>query len=71
MSVKARIGWVRINKHLNLLTHIGHLQSSNLVASCVNGLNDTLPRFTGVQWDIVWATHGMFAKADAWKTTLG
>jgi hypothetical protein len=25
----------------------------------------------GVQWDSVWATHGVSAEAYVWKTTLG
>jgi hypothetical protein len=60
-----------MNKHLNVLTHTGHTESPNLVASCVDELGDTLPHFTSVQWDSVWATHGMPAEAYAWKTTLG
>jgi hypothetical protein len=43
----------------------------NLVALCVDELNDTLSRFTGVQWDSVRATHCVSAEAYAWKTTLG
>jgi hypothetical protein len=27
MSVKVRIGWVRMNKHLNVLSHTGHMES--------------------------------------------
>jgi hypothetical protein len=34
-------------------------------------LDDTLPQFTGVQWDSVRATHGVSAEAYAWKTVLG
>jgi hypothetical protein len=60
-----------MNKHLNLLTHMGHMESPNLVASCVDELDDTLPCFTGVQWDSVQATHGVSAEAYAWKTALG
>jgi hypothetical protein len=48
VSIKAHVGWVR-NKHLNVLTHTGHMESLNLVASCVDELDDTLPRFIGVQ----------------------
>jgi hypothetical protein len=59
-----------MKKHLNVLTHMGHMESPNLVASCVDELDDTLPRFTGVQWDSVRATHGVSAKAYVWKTTL-
>jgi hypothetical protein len=60
-----------MNKHLNVLTHTGHIESPNLVASCVNGLDDTFPRFTGVQWDSVQATHGVSTEAYAWKIALG
>jgi hypothetical protein len=44
---------------------------ANLVASTVTELYDTLPRFTDVQWDCVWATHGLPVEVLAWKTTLG
>jgi hypothetical protein len=54
-----------------LLTHTGHMESPNLVALCVDGLDDTLPRFSGVQWDSFRATHGVSAKAYAWKMALG
>jgi hypothetical protein len=47
------------------------MESLNLVALCVNGLDDTLPRFTGVQWDSVRATHGVSIEAYVWKTALG
>jgi hypothetical protein len=43
MSVKAHIDWVRMNKHLNVLTHTGHMESPNFIASCVTELDDTLP----------------------------
>jgi hypothetical protein len=47
------------------------MESANWVASCVDELDDTLPRITGVQWDSVWATHGVSGKAYAWKMALG
>jgi hypothetical protein len=59
-----------MNKHLNGLTHTGHMESLNIVASCADGLDNTLPRFTGVQWDSVRATHGVSAEANMWKTAL-
>jgi hypothetical protein len=62
VSVKAHIGWVRMNMHLNVLMHMGHMESPNLVASCVDELDDTLPRFTGVQWDSVHDTHSVFGE---------
>jgi hypothetical protein len=71
VSVKTRVSWVRMNKQLNVLTHTGHMKSPNLLASCVDKLDDTLPRFIGVQWDSVRATHGVSVEAYTWKTTLG
>jgi hypothetical protein len=44
---------------------------ANLVALCVSELDDTIPRFTGVKWDSVQATHGVSAKAYVWKMALG
>jgi hypothetical protein len=37
-----------LNEHLNVLTLMGHMESPNLVASCVVEPDDILPRFTGV-----------------------
>jgi hypothetical protein len=48
VSIKARIGWVRMNKHLNVLTHMGQMESPNWVASFFKELDDTLPQFTDV-----------------------
>jgi hypothetical protein len=47
------------------------MKSPNWVALCVDKLDDTLPRFTGVQWDNVRATHGGSTEAYVWKTSLG
>jgi hypothetical protein len=55
----------------NVITHTGHMDSPNWVASCVDKLDDTLPRFTGVQRDSVRATQGVSAEAYVWKTSLG
>jgi hypothetical protein len=55
----------------NVLAQIGHMESPNWVASCVNQSDDTLPYFTGVQWDSVRATHGVSTEAYVWETTLG
>jgi hypothetical protein len=55
----------------NILTHMGHMESLNWVASCVNELDDTLPCFMGVPWDSVRVTHGVYGEAYAWKTALG
>jgi hypothetical protein len=53
---------------MNVLTHTGHMESLNLVTLCVDELDDMLPRFTALQWDSVWATHGVSTEAYAWKT---
>jgi hypothetical protein len=71
LLIKACIGWALLNKHLNVLMHTGYMESLNWVASCVDELDDTLPRFTSVQWDIFWATHSVSAKAYTWKMALG
>jgi hypothetical protein len=55
-----------------VLAHTGVFWGpANLVASCVTELDDTLPRFMGVQWDSVWVTHGVSTKAYAWQMALG
>jgi hypothetical protein len=54
-----------------MLTHTGHVESPNGVASSIDELDNTLPRFTGVEWDSVRATHGVSDEAYAWKTSLG
>jgi hypothetical protein len=71
VSIKAHIGWVRMNKHLNVLTHTGHMESPNFVALCFKELDDTLPHFMDVKWDSVQATHGMSAETYAWRMALG
>jgi hypothetical protein len=55
----------------NLLAHMGHMETPNYVASCVDELDDTLPRFTDIQWDSVRATHSVSVKAYTWKMALG
>jgi hypothetical protein len=65
VSIKAHIDWVRMNKHLTVLTQPGHMESPNLVASCADGLDDTLSHFTCLQWDSVRATKGVSAEAYA------
>jgi hypothetical protein len=34
-------------------------------------LDDTLPRFMGVHWDSVQATHGLPIEVFTWKMALG
>jgi hypothetical protein len=48
VSVKAHIGWVRMNKHLNVLTHTGHMESLNCVVSCATDTEAILPYLTDV-----------------------
>jgi hypothetical protein len=61
-----------MNKHLIMYWHVQDIWSpTNLVASCVIKLDDTLSRFMDVQWDSVRATHGVSAEAFAWKTARG
>jgi hypothetical protein len=53
-----------MNKHLIMYWRIRDLWiPAYLVASYVTKLDDTLPRFMGVQWDSVRATHGVSAEA--------
>jgi hypothetical protein len=54
----------------NILMHTGHMESPNWVASCVDELDNTLPRFIGVQWDSVQASHDVSTEAYTWKTAL-
>jgi hypothetical protein len=49
MLVKAHVGWVRMNKHLNVQMHTGHMKSSNLVASCATEIEAMLPYLMSVQ----------------------
>jgi hypothetical protein len=42
MSVKDHVGWVRMNKQLNVLMHMEYMESPNLVVSCVAELDNTL-----------------------------
>jgi hypothetical protein len=44
---------------------------ANLVASTVAELDDTLPRFMDIQWDSVWASHGVPVEVFMWKMALG
>jgi hypothetical protein len=68
VSIKARVGWALLNKHLNVLTHTGHMEFPNWVASCAAEMEAILPYLTDVKWDSVWATHSVSVEAYAWKT---
>jgi hypothetical protein len=52
----------------NVLTHTGHMESPNWVASCATEMEAILPYITSVQWDSAWPTQGVSTKAYAWKT---
>jgi hypothetical protein len=70
MLVKACVSWVWMNKHLNVLAHMGHIESPNLVALCVIELDNILPPYRCYTGQC-WATHGVSTEAYTWKTTLG
>jgi hypothetical protein len=54
VSIKDRIGWAQLQQALIMYWCIRDLWGpANLVASTVTELDDTLPRFTDVQWDSV------------------
>jgi hypothetical protein len=52
----------------NVLTHMGHIESPNWVASCAAEIEAILPYLMGVQWYSAWSTHGVFTEAYEWKT---
>jgi hypothetical protein len=70
VSVKAHVSWVRMIKHLNVLTHMGHMESPNLVASCVAELDITLPPY-GCYTGQCRASHDVSAEEYVCKTALG
>jgi hypothetical protein len=51
----------------NVLTHTGHMESPNRVASCVTETEAILPYLMDVKWDSAWATHGVSVEAYTWK----
>jgi hypothetical protein len=52
VSIKARVGWVQMNKLLIMYWRIWDLWgSTNLVALCVAGMEAILPYLTDVKWD--------------------
>jgi hypothetical protein len=60
------------NKHWVVYWRICDLWGSQKLSNLtVIELDDTLPRFTGVHWDSVRATHGLPVEVFTWKTTLG
>jgi hypothetical protein len=71
MSVKSHVSWVQMNKHLKCTVAYGTYRNPNWVALCVDELDDTLPRFMGVQWNSVQATHDVSTEAYAWKVAQG
>jgi hypothetical protein len=70
VSIKPHVGWVQMNKHLNVLEHTGHVESPNLVASCVTELDDTLPPY-GCYTGSCRASHSVSVEAYEWKMALG
>jgi hypothetical protein len=52
----------------NVLTHTGHMESPNWVASCATKTEAILPYLTDVKWDSAWTTHGVSIEAYAWNT---
>jgi hypothetical protein len=63
--VSARSEWTSV---WNVQTHMRQMESQNWVASCAAETEAILPYITDVKWDSAWATHGVSAKAYAWKT---
>jgi hypothetical protein len=58
VSIEDRVSWALLQQVLIMYWRIRDLWGpTNLVASTVIELDDTLPRFTDVQWDSVQATH--------------
>jgi hypothetical protein len=58
MSIKDRVSWALLQQVLIMYWRIRDLWGpTNLVASTITELDDTLPRFTDVQWDSVRVTH--------------
>jgi hypothetical protein len=46
VSIKDRISWAPATSIDYVPSHMGHMESPNLVALTVTELDDTLPRFT-------------------------
>jgi hypothetical protein len=65
---KARVSWVRMNKHLNVLMHTGDMESPNRVAPCAAETEAIVPYLTDVKWDSAWVTHGVSTEAYEWNT---
>jgi hypothetical protein len=59
VSINHNVSWSLLQQALIMYWRIQDLSGpANLVASMVAKLDDTLPRFTNVQWDRMQATHG-------------
>jgi hypothetical protein len=69
--VKAHMGWVRMNKQLNVPTHTGHMESPNLVTSCVTETEAILPYLMGVHRDSARATNGVLPRHTHGNRALG
>jgi hypothetical protein len=69
MSIKAHIRLSPVEQAFDyILTHMGHTESLNWVATCVAKMEAILPYLTGVHRDSACATHGVSAEAYAWNT---
>jgi hypothetical protein len=66
--IKVHVGWALLNKHLNVLTRMRHMEFPNWVALCAAETEDILPYLRDVKWDSAWATHSVSIEAYAWKT---
>jgi hypothetical protein len=70
--IKDRIGWAPLQQALIMYRRIRDLWGpTNIVASTVTELDDTLPCFMDVQCDSVRATHRLPIEVFTWKMALG
>jgi hypothetical protein len=70
--IKDHVGCALLQQALScVLTHTWFVGLCKLSSLTVIELNDTLPRFTGVHWDSVRATHKLPVEVFTWKMALG
>jgi hypothetical protein len=66
VSIMDHVGCALLPQALScVLMHTGFIGSRKLSSLTVIELDDTLPRFMGVHWDSVRATHGLPAEVFA------
>jgi hypothetical protein len=71
VSIKDHVGCALLQEALSyVLTHTGFMGSPKLSCLTVIEMDDALPRFTGVHWDSVRATHGLPVEVFTWKMAL-